>query len=30
MTKPLNMTNFKRWNSCIGIRHTSYLFRIWV
>jgi len=29
-TKPDNMTHCKWWNSCIGIRHTSYLFWIWV
>jgi len=30
VTKPVNMTHCKWWNSCIGIRHTSYLFWIWV
>jgi len=30
MKKSVNMTNCKRWNSCIEIRHTSYLFWIWV
>jgi len=30
VTKPVNMTHYKRWNSCIVIRHTSYLFLIWV
>jgi len=30
MTKSVNMTNSKRWNSCIGNRHTSYLFGKWV
>jgi len=28
--KPVNMTHCKWWNSCIGIRHTPYLFWIWV
>jgi len=30
VTKPVTMTHCKWWNSCIGIRHTSYLFWIWV
>jgi len=30
VTKPVNMTHCKWWNSCIIIRHTSYLFWIWV
>jgi len=30
VTKPVNMTHCKLWNSCIGIRHMSYVFSIWV
>jgi len=30
VTKPVNMTHCKWWNSCIVIRHTSYLFWRWV
>jgi len=26
VTKPVNMTHCKWWNSCIDIRHSSYLF----
>jgi len=30
VTKPVNMTHCKWWSSCIVIRHTTYLFWIWV
>jgi len=30
VTKPVNMTHCKWWNSCLYIRHASYLFWIWV
>jgi len=30
VTKPVNVTHWKWWYSCIVNRHTSYLFWIWV